>query len=324
MGGQAIVAVGRFAVVLLKIDRHLREPLMGHIGVQKVADGDIAICGGKANIPIVHGHGTGFSCRVNEGLLLVLFPGLLCLRLAFRPGGSKVEDVNTILAGDNGGVSRLSLSIKAPAVHLLGKLTGLYIVQRAAGGCGSLVLGFIVGHGAEVCFVPVPLGFCLGKELFRSHLAVLHGLPFLGRQEKLPDVHSLFAAVISSYRFLSVFIALSGLLLGGRFQVVGQFRKVHIGPIQKLCRSLQIFSGGSEGFQGHVLGIGIAAVLRQLLKGLGEVIQVCLVHGVGGIFSVLAVEEFGSRNVHDILRVLFRVRLVGLFQRQLRFLALLI
>ena len=107
-------------------------------------------------------------------------------------------------------------------------------------------------------------------------------------------------------------------------QVIGQGGEVHIGSVQKLSHVGQCRLGGAEIILSHGRRVPKALLPCQGFQGVRQGIQIGLVHGVGAVKTVVAVEELGRRHTVHIGGILFRVGLILRLQIQGNLQALLI
>ena len=229
MGAELIIAIHGVAEVLLQIDGNLRVALMGDVLVEHT----------------VIGEGSGFRCQRNGGICnpdgvfvqtllhevaeLLLLGALLCLNLSLGVDPGNVEHMDAAAVANDGGISCLTLWVKAPCVQLRGELPLLHLVVEAALFVGGLLFGFGVGNlckaalaAAEARLPGVQLALCIPEAVGPALLA--GGV--LRQQKDVAKVHIAFSGG-GGFGFLL-----------RRLQIVAHGGQVHIGVVV-VCGGLE-------------------------------------------------------------------------------------
>ena len=151
--------------------------------------------------------------------------------------------MNALLVAQNGGVSCLTLRVKAPRRQILGQLPLSDSVIFATQLDGGLLLGVCVGHFRKATLAGSEAAFPGGQQFLRFLLPVVPAL-FIGGilwlQQNVADVHPGGGGVIGN--------CLLGVL---RQQIIPHGGEIHIAEIISIRGFCQAWKVGPHGL-GHL------------------------------------------------------------------------
>ena len=274
---------------------------MGNIRIQQVICRNQCFRLGQNNVRIADLHRVAFL-RAFDQFCLSFLPGQL---LRFRLGDGllpgEIEDVHSVAAVDHRGISRLTCRIKAPVANLPGELSLLHTPVGAAIQCGGGILRIPVGQIREGT---LHVFFLLGQRFYpggsllpegRHSLLCRDALCF---KQNMPEIDRILPGRIPFHLRLR--------------QIIGQLGKVHIRPVQFLRHFCQGLFVGAKGLPGQGTGVDAALLPCQRVQGVSQRVQVCLVHGIGRVIGIVAVQIRRCRHTFHIFLIEMVGRLIGL------------
>ena len=234
--------------------------------------------------------------------------------------------MHTVSGSQNGSIAVLPVRVKAPGINAVHHLSLPDTCIQASVFSRTNIPGLIMCHLAKrrfcspVFLLPVSqqfLGFCFAAQpglLITGNRSIpgnRHIFTFRN-QQNLTKIHGTAFYCI----FRSMLDVISIHFFPDRFNLIASLGKIHISPVIVFRKRQKIFPVRSECQRSHLGSVSISPLLRQLIQLFRKGLQICLVHTIGLIEGMIAIEHFRSRLPLHINFVIFLIGLICLFRCQ--------